>query len=173
MQHTANLCSVVGWSLYPLWTLLQRCPCYAHREVSRLGYYVKQPNGQTVTPFDVNLFYPNGGRLVEYISANDLSLTSQLGAAYTIQVRESVTVDHTTLSSNELRRAKEAFKLYVDGDVSPLSFSAIAAVLQEQVRGECRLTCRRFEIPANVENSSIPNVHAAGKQLTIALRNIK
>ena len=103
--------------------------------MSRLGYYVKLPSGETVTPFDLNLFYPNGGRITDYIESEGIQVVDQTGMDYDVLVRESVSADHTTLSSDELRRAKEAFTLHVDGDVSPLDFPDIAAVLQEQVRG--------------------------------------
>ena len=75
-------------------------------------------------------------RLVQrFITDQSLTLASQSGEDYTILIIGDFVIDHTTLSTNEVRREKEAFVLYIDGDVSALSFDAIAEVLQQQFQG--------------------------------------
>lgn len=70
-------------------------------------------------------------------------------------IRENVVIDHTTLSTNALRRAKEAFKLYVEGDVSPLSFPDIAAVLQAQMRSAFSILLYLHQFTGSIYNDYV------------------
>lgn len=105
--------------------------------MSRLGYFVQFSDGSVLTPTESGLVLPHERLVQQYLVDTSTQLVNQKGAEYEILVVGDFVIDHTTLSTTEMRRAKEALVLYVDGDVSTLSFDAIATVLQAQFQGGC------------------------------------
>ena len=83
-----------------------------------------------------------------------------------------VSIDHTTLSSNELRRAKEAFNLYVDSAFSPLSFVETQDVLETHFRGKWGLQ-RRLRVLGSIPKHGWSLIMVFKKCYTMVKENFK
>ena len=100
-----------------------------------MGYFVQIGVDAILTPVESGLVLPRERLVQNYTLLNNIALSSVTEVDYEILIVGDVEIDHTTLSTNEMRRAKEALVFYVDGDVSALSFGEIADVLQTHFQG--------------------------------------